>query len=373
MKILYITTIGGTMRFFESLIKDLLDAGNVVDIATNEDDSKVPTCYREWNCKIWHISCTRSPLNSGNLKAVHEIRDILKNRHYDIVHCHTPIAAACTRFACRPLRKKGVKVFYTAHGFHFYTGAPLKNWLVYYPIEKLCAHWTDVLITINKEDFKRANKHLKAKKVIYIPGVGVDIEKFKPKSSGREHIRTELRLNSDQTVLLSVGELNANKNHERVIRALRGLDIVYVIVGKGDLQVKLKDIAQKCGVDVRMMGYRKDVADFYDAADFYILPSLREGLNVSLMEAMASSLTCLAGNIRGNVDLIDAKGGYLFNPKSVKDIRNAIEKAFNLDVEQRSAKGKYNLNKVRSFGLHKVNEKTVAVLLGAENFKNSTL
>ena len=201
----------------------------------------------------------------------------------------------------------------------------------------------------------------------------MDIEKFKPKSSGRERIRTELRLNSDQTVLLSVGELNANKNHERVIRALRGLDIVYVIVGKGDLQVKLKDIAQKCGVDVRMMGYRKDVADFYDAADFYILPSLREGLNVSLMEAMASSLTCLAGNIRGNVDLIDVKGGYLFNPKSVKDIRNAIEKAFNLNVEQRSAKGKYNLNKVHSFGLHNVNEKTVAVLLGAENFKNSIL
>lgn len=361
MKILYITTIGGTMRFFESLIKDLLDAGNVVDIATNEDDSKVPTCYREWNCKIWPISCTRSPLNCGNLKAVHEIRKIVKNGNYDIVHCHTPIAAACTRLACRPLRKKGVKVFYTAHGFHFYTGAPLKNWLLYYPIEKLCAHWTDVLITINKEDFKRAQKHLKAKKVIYIPGVGVDIEKFKPKLSGRERIRTELRLNSDQTVLLSVGELNANKNHERVIRALRGLDIVYVIVGKGDLRIKLKDIAQKCGVDVRMVGYRKDVADFYDAADFYILPSLREGLNVSLMEAMASSLTCLVGNIRGNVDLVDAKGGYLFNPENVEDIRNSIEKAFSLSTNQRREKGEYNSSKIRLFDLQNVKKATAEI------------
>lgn len=370
MKILYITTIGGTMRFFESLIKDLLDAGNVVDIATNEDDSKVPTCYREWNCKIWHISCTRSPLNSGNLKAVHEIRDIVKNGNYDIVHCHTPIAAACTRFACRPLRKKGVKVFYTAHGFHFYTGAPLKNWLLYYPIEKLCAHWTDVLITINKEDFKRAEEHLKAKKVIYIPGVGVDTEKFKSGLSERERIRKELGIKDDQNMLLSVGELNVNKNHERVIRAIQGLEITYVIVGKGDLDEKLKEISNECGVDVRLVGYRNDVADFYAAADFYILPSLREGLNVSLMEAMASSLPCLVGNIRGNVDLVDAKGGYLFNPENVEDIRNSIEKAFGLSTNQRREKGEYNSSKIRLFDLQNVKKATADIYKGINSSYN---
>lgn len=362
MKILYITTIGGTMRFFESLVKELLDAGNIVDIATNEDASDVPSCYREWNCKVWPISCTRSPLNGGNLKAVYEIREIVKNGNYDIVHCHTPIAAACTRLACRPLRKKGVKVFYTAHGFHFYKGAPLKNWLIYYPIEKLCAHWTDVLITINKEDYKLAKEHFKAKEVKYVPGVGVDIEKFKPKPSGRERIRTELGANPDQTILLSVGELNANNNYELVIRALQGLDVIYVIVGKGNLEVKLKDIAQNCSVDVRMMGYRKDVADFYDAADFYILPSLYEGLNVSLMEAMASSLPCLVGNMRGNVDIVDEKGGYLYNPESVEGIRKTIEKAFALDKEQRWEKGSYNLNRLRLFDLHNVKEITDGVL-----------
>lgn len=127
MKILYITTIGGTMSFFNKLIKDLIDCGNVVDIATNEKESSVPVCYREWGCKIYPISCSRSPFKSGNLKAIKEIKKIVENDEYEIVHCHTPIAAACTRLACKGLRKKGVKVIYTAHGFHFYKGAPKKK------------------------------------------------------------------------------------------------------------------------------------------------------------------------------------------------------------------------------------------------------
>ena len=120
MKILYVTTIGGTMDFFVSFIKQLLKEGNTVDIATNENNSKVPECYKEWGCTVYQIDTSRSPLNMGNIKAITQIKELVAKEKYDIVHCHTPVAAMCTRLACRRARKNGTRVFYTAHGFHFY-------------------------------------------------------------------------------------------------------------------------------------------------------------------------------------------------------------------------------------------------------------
>lgn len=134
MRILYVTTIGSTMNFFKLLIRSLLDEGHIVDIATNED-KKVPTYYSEWGCKVYPISCVRSPFKKNNVKAIKQIRQIVDKNNYDLVHCHTPIASICARLACRPLRKKGIKVIYTAHGFHFYKGAPLINWFIYYPLD----------------------------------------------------------------------------------------------------------------------------------------------------------------------------------------------------------------------------------------------
>ena len=136
MKILYVTTIGITMGFFNPFIKDLIDKGHTVDIATNEKDSKVPACYKEWGCTIYPITTSRSPLNKDNIDAVKQLKQLVAKEKYDIVHCHTPVAAMCTRLACRAARKNGTRVFYTAHGFHFYKGASLKNWLLYYPVEK---------------------------------------------------------------------------------------------------------------------------------------------------------------------------------------------------------------------------------------------
>lgn len=325
-KILYITTIGITMRFFESFIKSQLDIGNQVDIATNENDGKdkVPTCYREWGCKVYHIDTSRSPIKFDNVRAIKHIRELVEDNQYDIVHCHTPIAAAVTRLACKSLRKNGVRVIYTAHGFHFYDGAPWKNWLMYYPVEKWLSKYTDVLITINKEDYRRAKEKFYTDKIEYVPGVGIDVNRFKENKTGRERIRCELGIDRNKIMLLSVGELNKNKNHENVIRAIKDIpNITYVIVGKGDLEERLRNIADKCNVDLRLIGYREDVADFYKAADVYILPSIREGLNVSLMEAMASGVPCCASNIRGNVDLLDSG---LFSPKKLCEIKSAIIK-----------------------------------------------
>lgn len=330
MKILYITTVGGTMRFFKKFIEELIQEGHTVDIATCESEkSKVPPCYREWGCKVYQLTTSRSPLNTGNLKAIRQIRKIVQDNQYVMVHCHTPIAAACTRLACHKLRKKGLKVYYTAHGFHFYKGAPLKNWLIYYPIEKICAHWTDMLITINTEDYALAQKKLKAKEIEYVPGVGVDIARFANIEFDRNAKREEIGVPKDAIMLLSVGELNENKNHETVIRALAEINdpsLHYVIAGKGQRKEYLENLVNELGAQVHLLGFRNDIEQLDKAADLFLLPSFREGLNVSTIEALASGLPVICSEIRGNVDLVKSGiTGYLANPHDSHSFADKIK------------------------------------------------
>lgn len=336
MKILYVTTIGITMGFFKSLIKELIDEGHCVDIICNETDERVPDCYREWGCKVYHHSCSRSPLSKGNLDAIREIKKVVTENKYDIVHCHTPIASVCTRLACRRLRKQGLKVIYTAHGFHFYKGAPLLNWLVYYPLEKLCANFTDTLITINKEDYELAKKKMNAKRVEYVPGVGIDVDKFRNTVVDRAAKRRELGIPEDAFLLFSVGELNKNKNHQILIRALKLLKSKkynLLIAGEGTLKESLSEMAHREGVgsQVHFLGYRHDIPELLQACDLYLLPSIREGLNVSLIEAIASNTKVVASNIRGNEDLVvNGENGYLYDLLNINELVWCIKNVQNL-------------------------------------------
>lgn len=366
MKILYITTIGKTMHFFKSFIQELVREGHTVDIAANENGgaSPVDVSYKGLGCRVFPLSCLRSPIHRENLKASVQIRKLVSENHYDIVHCHTPIASACARIACRGLRKtEKVKVVYTAHGFHFYSGAPVKNWLLYFPVEYLCSYWTDMLITINREDYKRAKKKLHAVQTAYVPGVGIDTRKFQKEidadkaeaMTGREKVRKEFGIPKDALLLLSVGELNENKNHEVILRALKKLKVYYIIVGSGKKLAYLKGLAAELHLEkrVRFAGYRLDVADFYDAADLYVLPSKREGLNVSIMEAMASGLPVACSRIRGNTELVDENGGCLFDPYSPKEAAWGIGRLLSKDLE---SYGAYNLDKIRKFDVSAVNK-----------------
>ena len=360
MKILYVTTVGITMRFFEQFIKKLLEEGHSVDIATNEDDFHVPECYRNWNCTVYQINTSRSPLSVGNVKAIKEIKKIAETNSYDIIHCHTPIAAMCTRLACQKVRKHGTRVIYTAHGFHFYKGAPKKNWLLFYPIEKICSYFTDVLITINREDFCLARERMCAKETIYVPGVGIDLSDFDIDYAERNIIRNNLGV-SEEVVLFSVGELNVNKNHEVVIRAIADMDnICYLIAGEGALREHLTEVIASLGMQdrVHLLGFCDDLKKLYRAADVFVFPSHREGLSVSLMEAMASGLPVACSRIRGNVDLVDELGGKFFDSMSVQACRSAI-----MDVlaESTSALGKHNAEKVKEFSLEKVIEEMYRV------------
>lgn len=333
MKILYVTTIGSTMNFFNSFLKQLIEEGNTVDIATNERVRQVPDCYREWGCKIHQIDSSRSPLDKGNLKAVKQLKTLVEKEKYDLVHCHTPVAAMCTRFACRKARKNGTKVIYTAHGFHFYKGAPLKNWLIYYPVERLLAPLTDCLITINREDYTRAKSfRFKGRcRAEYVPGVGIDTKKFKRNEKVRAEMRNELGIGENETVLLSVGELNQNKNHKIVIEALAKLgrkDLRYIICGRGPLLDSHLQLAKSLGIEdqVTFTGYRADIDRFYQAADIFVISSFREGLPVAPMEAMAAGLPCIASKIRGNIDLF-SESELLFDPANTDSLISAIKKA----------------------------------------------
>ncbi len=329
LKILYVTTVGGTMGFFKNFIKELLEHGNRVDIACNYEESEVPECYREWGCHIYHLPCSRTPSDKGNLTAARKLWKLTKMQRYDIVHCHTPVAAFCTRVACMEVRHYGTRVFYTAHGFHFYNGAPLKNWLLYYPAEWLCSWWTDVLITINQEDYRRAKKHFHAKKVAYVPGVGIDTRKFQNGLCDRKQKRKELGVKETDIMLLSVGELCERKNHGIVIRAIAKLNnpnVKYFICGQGKLEAHLKRLASELGLlgQVELMGFRDDISELCQAADLFVFPSLQEGLPVALMEAVACKTPVICSRIRGNIELVPEN--YLhFEPQNTEGVTEILD------------------------------------------------
>ncbi len=355
----------------------LKEMGYEVDVATNFTQSGSITSERAENLKQRLHELNVRTINVPIPRSIFSIKQILKsyklikkiclNDVYSLIHCHSPIGGAIARIATRKTRKRnGTKVIYTAHGFHFYKGAPIKNWLLFYPIEKYCSKFTDVLITINKEDYVLASKKMKAKKVEYFPGVGVDISKFS-KNDGDGAIKTakrqELKLSNSDIVLLSVGELNKNKNHGVIIDALANLNmpnVKYLIVGKGDLKEKLQEqiIKNNLQNQVFLLGYRTDVADLYKASDVFVFPSYREGLSVSVMEAMGSGLPCVVSNIRGNTDLIDDnKGGYLCFPSDVTSFTASI-KYLIASEEKRIAFGEYNQQKIKGFSVGTVMDKT---------------
>lgn len=361
MKILYVTTIGKTMRFFESFIKELIDAGHQVDLAANEINSPVPECYWDLKCNFYHIDFSRSPLSPDNVKAYGQLKKLIENGNYDIVHCHTPNASAVTRLACRRLRKKtGLKVFYTAHGFHFYKGAPKLNWMVFYPIEKFCSRFTDKLITINQEDYQRAKNKFSAKEVHYVPGMGVDLSKFENIQADRNAKRKEIGVPEDGMLLLSVGELNGNKNQQIIIRALAALNnpnIHYALAGKGDKREALLALAEELGVSgqIHLLGYRNDIPELNSSADAFCFPSLREGLGLGAVEAMACGLPIITSNVHGINDYsVDGVTGYKSAPMDVDGFASAIQKLAD-DSCLRLKMGQNNKQFVKKYDVNQIN------------------
>ena len=319
------------------------------------------------NCDIHYaIQFERSPMNIKNIKAYKQLKKIINENNYAIIHCNTPVASILTRLAAIKARKKGTKVIYTAHGFHFFKGAPLLNWILYYPAEKICSYFTDVLITINKEDYRLAKNKMKSKKVYYIPGVGVDTEKFETISINKNKKRKQLGITNKDVMLLSVGELSNRKNHEIIIRALgkmKNPNIHYFIAGRGDLKEYLFKLSVSLGIEknVHLLGFRSDIQELTKVADVFCFPSYQEGLPVAVMEAMATGLPIICSDIRGNIDLIEPeKGGFLCRPDSIKEFMIAISR-LNDDIKLKNKMSNYNKNFVKMFDINIVKEKMAEI------------
>lgn len=285
-----------------------------------------------------------------------KIKKVCSENNYDILHCHSPIGGVLARFAFKDFRKKGGKLIYTAHGFHFFKGAPIKNWIIFYPIEKFCSRYTDCLITINKEDYKRA-KNFKAKEVKYVPGIGVDTKKIKDIKKNRK-ILNEFNI-KDEVVLVSVGELSNRKNHKVILKALEKVkgNFKYIICGQGAKKEELIKLSKELNLQekVEFLGYRQDVKEILKASDIFCFPSKQEGLPVALMEAMASGLPVICSDIRGNKDLIEnKKGGYLLKSYDMDEYSIKIQELIENKV-LREEMGNFNLEKIKNFDRKKVN------------------
>ena len=351
------------MEFHIPYLKMFKEMGWETAVAARNDYENPADCVIPYCDTYYNIPFERNPLKPGNLKAYKELKHIIDEGEYDIIHCHTPVGAMLTRLAAKQARKQGTKVFYTAHGFHFYKGAPAINWILYYPVEKWLSRYTDVLITINKEDYERA-KTFKAGKVCYVPGVGIDLKKFNVGYVNKEQKRKEIGVSADDFVLLSVGELIPRKNHEVVIRALsvlKQLDklnhIEYVICGRGAYETDLKKLAEglDVAVHVHFLGYRNDISEICNCADLFVFMSHQEGLPVALMEAMACGLPAVCSNIRGNTDLIeDGVTGLLAN-NTPEEVAQSISK-MKSDTALRNRVASAALQKIKQFDLSSVED-----------------
>ncbi len=364
-KVLFVATVVKThiMEFHIPYLKMFKEMGWETAVAARNDYENPADCVIPYCDIYYNIPFERNPLKPGNLKAYKELKHIIDEGEYDIIHCHTPVGAMLTRLAAKQARKQGTKVFYTAHGFHFYKGAPAINWILYYPVEKWLSRYTDVLITINKEDYERA-KTFKAGKVCYVPGVGIDLKKFNAGYVNKEQKRKEIGVSADDFVLLSVGELIPRKNHEVVIRALsvlKRLDklnhIEYVICGRGAYEADLRKLAEELDVadHVHFLGYRNDISEICNCADLFVFMSHQEGLPVALMEAMACGLPAVCSNIRGNTDLIeDGVTGLLAN-NTPEEVAQSISK-MKSDTALRNRVASAALQKIKQFDLSSVED-----------------
>lgn len=279
---------------------------------------------------LHNIHFARSPFSYANVNCYKELKQLIDSEHFDLIHVHTPTVSILTRIAARKARKHGTIVMYTCHGFHFHDAAPKKNWLLYYPVERFLSRYCDYIVTINKEDFKRAST-FHAPFVRYIPGVGVDIKRIEDCEVNKSEYKERLGLPKDCILLLSLGEMIARKNHEIIIRALaqaENKNIYYAICGKGPLKEYLYDLAVSLGLGKRVLflGFRNDIPELCNTADISAFPSKIEGLGLAGIEAMAAGVPLVSSNVHGILDYVkDGVTGYTLSPSDVEGFAHAID------------------------------------------------
>lgn len=346
-KVLFTATVGRHINAFHvPYLQWFKDHGYELHVASN--DPVEISIVDFWH----HIPIQRMPFKRSNLTSIRAIRKLMKEHQYSIVHTHTPMGSVVTRIASLFLGVNRPSIIYTAHGFHFYRGASPKNWLLFYPVEKILSHVTDLVITINSEDFRLASKKFKCK-VINAPGVGVDASKFQQKfePKDREQIRTVFGIPSDAILVVYPAELSMRKNQSMAIKSMQKVvannrRVHLLLPGRGPLKQKYIDLAKSLNLqeNIHFPGFVKDIPSVLKSSDIAISTSFQEGLPVNLIEAMFAGLPVVATDVRGNRDLVShGRSGYLVEPGDELKLSEFISELAT-DVAHRKELGNFGLN-----------------------------
>lgn len=350
-KILIITTVSGFLwQFEQGNIRILRDMGIEIHYASNFDHPaySFDDAFFRKNGIITHsIPICKSPYRlRENARALGMLLDLIRRESIDVIHCHTPVGAVLGRLAGRLARRK-VRVIYTAHGFHFYKGAPWKNWILYYPAERLLARYTDCLVTINEEDRKSARRFRlkKGGQVHRIPGVGVNLERYGFRPWLREKARRRLGVRQGQLCILTAALLDRDKNYQTVLEALAqltDLDFQYFICGEGPYRQALEAQIQRLGLQdkVHLLGFCRDMELLLQGADLFLFPSLREGLGMAALEAMACQKPVICADNRGTREYLrHMENGMVCSGEDHQSFARAIRKmACDPGLQRRLAK-----------------------------------
>ena len=338
MKVLLTATVQSHICQFHKLLVDVLhNHGCEVHVAARNNLVEKNGLKLDFVEKVYDIPFSRSPKSSENIKAYKELKEIIDKENYDVIHCNTPMGGIVTRLAAKKARKKGTKVYYTAHGFHFYKGASKKNWLVFYPIEKYFSKLTDKVITITKEDYCLAKKKFSCE-VERIHGVGVDEQRYFPVDEKvKDDLKEKMGYMSDQKIILCVGELNKNKNQIMAIEAMAGIvkenpEAILVLAGNGSEKENLEKAIEEKNLtgNVQLIGYVTNLQEYQYIADVAISCSKREGLPLNIVEAMLSGTPVVATMNRGHRELIqDGVDGFIVVVNDEKALENKIIELLN--------------------------------------------
>lgn len=303
---------------------------------------------------VFKIDFARNPFRfDKHVKAYHQLKKLIAEGGYEAIHTHTPVGSIVTRWAAKAAHKKGVKVIYTCHGFHFYDGAPKMNWRLYYPLEKKFAKDTDLLITINREDYKRAKNDFECP-VKMIDGAGVDTNKFKKTTKAEQKAaREKYGLAANDFVMVYLAEYTANKNHEMLVRAAAPImykrpNVKLLFLGQGPLMDATRTLAKELGVEkqVIMPGYIRDnYAALVQSCNLCVSASKREGLGLGVLEAILCGLPILIADNRGHRDIVDGKKKYLFALDDTNMLTIKMQDAF-------SNPEKYHLDFPERYSMH---------------------
>lgn len=354
-KVLFVANISKhILRFHLPYLKWFKEHGFETHVAAGGNE-EIP-----W-CDVKHeVSIERSPFSLKNIRAHKELKKIIEANQFALVHGHTPMGGVLARTASVAARKNGTKVLYTAHGFHFYKGSPLANWLLYYPVEKYLASYADGIITINHEDYRLlSDKNFQVKDKFYINGVGVDPARFNPITPEvKSKLRNELGYSDNQFVLVYVAEFIHRKNHRFVVDAAAELkstipDLKILFAGRGVLLEEMKNYAQEKGVSdvIDFLGFRTDIEKVMAIADIGISASKQEGLGLNLVEEMFLGLPVVASQDRGHRELvIHNENGYLYNQNNKSQFIEAVNNLYS-NHEKRILFGKRSMELAQKFSL----------------------